>query len=321
MAAHSCWAKCEEREESMSSYPFRILNTYNVSALSLLNWSVRRPKVVSLMWYGPFRRSLDSSVALHWIPSISFMSQSLNGDHILDAYGILHMWTDESIVAMYKYNSRSISLSMYWKLRWIRQSMEFGFLILSAKCLVNWRSSWKLIPRSALFCLAADMWPPALLCNDYHVRNPQHPDYYWIQDVREDPQCSSYSRVELWLEINPTTGENSIQIVFGNHNLFFLKHILMEYNKLKCFNDSPLSDSVGLPLHKIPSPLIHIRYLLLHSPTMSFLVFQPVFCLQLIICPCHLSLPLLRLITVNSKQFFVNFVFLSFKVVNNVKSG
>ena len=45
----------------------------------------------------------------------SFMSQSLNGDHTLDPYSILHMWTDESLVEMYKYNSISISLSMYWE--------------------------------------------------------------------------------------------------------------------------------------------------------------------------------------------------------------
>ena len=38
------------------------------------------------MLYGSFRRSLDSLVALYWTPSISFMSQSLNGDHTLDAY-------------------------------------------------------------------------------------------------------------------------------------------------------------------------------------------------------------------------------------------
>ena len=69
------------------------------------------------MLYGSFRRSLDSLVALLWTPSISFMSQSLNGDHTLDPYGILHMWTDESFVEMYKYNSISISLSMYWKLQ------------------------------------------------------------------------------------------------------------------------------------------------------------------------------------------------------------
>ena len=30
----------------------------------------------------------------------------------------------------------------------LRPSMEFAFLTLSAKCLVNWRSSWKVIPRS-----------------------------------------------------------------------------------------------------------------------------------------------------------------------------
>ena len=97
-------------EESMSSYPFRILNTCNMSALSLLNLSAGRSKVMSLMVYGSFRRSL---VALLWIPSISFMSQSLNGDHTLDPYGILHMWTDESLVEMFKYNIISISLSMY----------------------------------------------------------------------------------------------------------------------------------------------------------------------------------------------------------------
>ena len=66
----------------MSSYPFRILNTCNMSVLYLLNWSVGRPKVVSLMLYGSFRRSLDSFVALLWTP-ISFMQQSLNGDHTL----------------------------------------------------------------------------------------------------------------------------------------------------------------------------------------------------------------------------------------------
>ena len=69
------------------------------------------------MLYGSFRRSLDSLVALLWTSSISFMSQNLNGDHTLDPYGILHMWTDESFVEMYKYNSISISLSMYWKLQ------------------------------------------------------------------------------------------------------------------------------------------------------------------------------------------------------------
>ena len=39
-------------EKSMSLYLFRILNTCNISALSLLNWSVGMPKVVSLMLYG-----------------------------------------------------------------------------------------------------------------------------------------------------------------------------------------------------------------------------------------------------------------------------
>ena len=73
-------------EKYMSSYPFRILNTCNISAQSLLNQSVGRPKVVSLMLYGSFRKSLDSLVALLWTPSISFMSRSLNGDHTLDAY-------------------------------------------------------------------------------------------------------------------------------------------------------------------------------------------------------------------------------------------
>ena len=34
-------------EDSMSSYPFRILNTCTMSVLSLLNLSVGRPKVVS----------------------------------------------------------------------------------------------------------------------------------------------------------------------------------------------------------------------------------------------------------------------------------
>ena len=67
------------------------------------------------------------------------------------------VWTGESVVDMYKYNnSISISLSMYWKLFSIKPSMEFAFLTLSAKCLVNWRSSWKVIPRFVLFCLAAD---------------------------------------------------------------------------------------------------------------------------------------------------------------------
>ena len=73
-------------EESMPSYPFRILDTCRITALSLLNCSVGRPNVVSLMLYGSFRRSLDSLVALLWTPSISFMSWSLNGDHTLDAY-------------------------------------------------------------------------------------------------------------------------------------------------------------------------------------------------------------------------------------------
>ena len=73
--------------------------------------------MVSLLLYGSFRRSLDSVVALLCTPSISFMSQSLNGHHTLDPYGIIHMWMDESLVEMYKYNSISISLSMYWKPR------------------------------------------------------------------------------------------------------------------------------------------------------------------------------------------------------------
>ena len=68
------------------------------------------------MLYGSSRRSLGSLVDLLWTPSISFMSQSLNGDHTFDPYGILHMWTDDSLVEMYKYNSISIPLSMYWKL-------------------------------------------------------------------------------------------------------------------------------------------------------------------------------------------------------------
>ena len=58
------------------------------------------------------------------------------------------------------------------------QEQEFSFLILSDKCLLKWRSSWKVILRSVLFCLAIDVWPPALPCNDYHTRNPQRPDYY-----------------------------------------------------------------------------------------------------------------------------------------------
>ena len=75
-------------EESMSSYVFRILNTCSISALSLLNYSVCRPKVASLMFYGSFSRSLDSLVALLWIPFISLMSWSLNGDHTRDAYSM-----------------------------------------------------------------------------------------------------------------------------------------------------------------------------------------------------------------------------------------
>ena len=69
------------------------------------------------MLCGSFRRSLDSLVDLLWTPSISFMSRSLNGDHTLDAYGILHVWTDVSLIEMYKYNSISMSLPMYWKRR------------------------------------------------------------------------------------------------------------------------------------------------------------------------------------------------------------
>ena len=45
--------------------------------------------------------------------------------------------------------------------------MEFACLTLSAMCLVNWKSSWKIIPRSVVFGLAEDMWSPALPCNDY----------------------------------------------------------------------------------------------------------------------------------------------------------
>ena len=41
-------------EESMFSYTFQILNTCSISALSLLNYSVGRPNVVSLMFYGSF---------------------------------------------------------------------------------------------------------------------------------------------------------------------------------------------------------------------------------------------------------------------------
>ena len=78
------------------------------------------------MLYGSFRRSLDSLVALLWTPSISFMSQSLNGDHTLKS----------------------------------------------------------------------------------------------------------------------KTGENIIQITFGNHNLLSLKHILREYNKLKCFNSLSASQFI-----------------------------------------------------------------------------
>ena len=44
---------------------------------------------MSLMLYGSFRKSLDSLVALLWTPSISFMSQSLNRDHTLEAYSTL----------------------------------------------------------------------------------------------------------------------------------------------------------------------------------------------------------------------------------------
>ena len=40
-----------------------------MSALSLFR-SVGRPKVVSLMLYGSFRKSLDSLAALLWTPSI-----------------------------------------------------------------------------------------------------------------------------------------------------------------------------------------------------------------------------------------------------------
>ena len=73
---------------------------------------------------------------------------------------------------------------------------------------------------------------------------------------------------------------------------------------------SPFSDRVGLPLHNIhiPSPFTsimdiffcrsHVRpYPLQHSLTMSFLVFQPVFCLQLYTSyisshsPHHMSIP------------------------------
>ena len=64
--------KVKNLGKSMSSYlayPFRILNTCSMLALYLLNCSVGRLKVVCLMLYGSFRRSLDSLVALLWTPS------------------------------------------------------------------------------------------------------------------------------------------------------------------------------------------------------------------------------------------------------------
>ena len=73
-----------------------------MSALSLLNWSVGRPNVVSLKLYDSFRKSLDSFVDLLWTPSI----------------------------------------------RTAMNKTDQGVLILSAKCLVNWRSSWKVIQES-----------------------------------------------------------------------------------------------------------------------------------------------------------------------------
>ena len=83
----------------------------------------------------------------------------------------------------------------------------------------------------------------------------------------------------------------------------------------------PFSDRVGLPLHTISFCHEHLlcrsQFLpcpLLHSLTMSFLVFQPVFCLELnsihffiqaslhflITCPYHLSLPLLMTVVIGS---------------------
>ena len=76
----------------MSSYPFRILNTCIISALSLLNGGVGMPNVVSLMLYGSLRRYLDSLVALLYTPSTIFMSWIFNDDHIIDAYSTCE-WT------------------------------------------------------------------------------------------------------------------------------------------------------------------------------------------------------------------------------------
>ena len=42
-------------------------------------------------------------------------------------------------------------------------------------------------------CLAAYNWPPYHSRSDHHVSNPHRPDYYCIQAVMEDPQCSSES--------------------------------------------------------------------------------------------------------------------------------
>ena len=104
----------------------------------------------------------------------------------------------------------------------------------------------------------------------------------------------------------------------------FNVHILLVYGVF--------SDRVGLPLHNIPAPFLSVMgylfsrsqvlpYPLLHSLTMSFLVFQLAFCLLqipnsihfftqpsspfLITCPYHPSLPPLITVMIgsNSNQF------------------
>ena len=82
--------------------------------------------------------------------------------------------------------------------------------------------------------------------------------------------------------------------------LTFLLHLLLSW-----------TSSLSIPIR---------LYLLLHSLTMSFLVFQPVFCLQLY-TPYHLSLPLLMKVVIGSTPTSLlnsSFVLLSFNEIPHI---
>ena len=118
---------------------------------------------------------------------------------------------------------------------------------------------------------------------------------------------------------NYSTGMND------NINNIYIIYMLSVY--------SPFSDRVGLPLHNTHIPSLftsimdiffvdlkfgHIRFL--HSLTMSFLVFQPIFCLQLY-TPYHLSLSLLMKVVIGStptSPLNSSFVLLSFNEIPHI---